>query len=177
MARNVEIKARVVDKAKLIARAKELSGSNPIELKQDDTFFNCPKGRLKLREFSHNQGELIFYQRADVSGPKTSHYSISPTFEPGTLRVLLAEAYGAIGRVIKKRLVFMVKNTRIHIDEVVGLGAFVELEVVLDQDDTIEEGEATARELMDQLEITPDLLLDKAYLDLLGPQHTSTGGT
>ena len=49
MPSNVEIKARVHDFVELVKRAKELSGSDGEVLEQEDTFFVCPKGRLKLR--------------------------------------------------------------------------------------------------------------------------------
>lgn len=175
MARNVEIKARVRDKAALIENARALADGDPVEIDQDDTFFACPHGRLKLRQFSPLQGELIFYRRPDAPGPKTSFYLISQTAEPGKLRELLAQASGIIGRVVKKRILFMTGPTRIHIDEVVGLGTFVELEVVLGEYATITEGEAMAQMLMTRLGIDADQLLDKAYVDLIPqPQPTPT---
>jgi adenylate cyclase class IV len=70
MARNVEIKARVADLAALTATVARLADSGPLEILQDDTFFNCDRGRLKLRAFSPQSGELIFYQRPDAAGPK-----------------------------------------------------------------------------------------------------------
>jgi predicted adenylyl cyclase CyaB len=169
MARNVEIKARVRDKAALIERARALADGEPVEIDQDDTFFACPRGRLKLRQFSATRGELIFYRRPDTSGPKTSYYLLSQTAEPAQLRELLTQAWGIIGRVLKKRTLFMTGPTRIHIDEVVGLGSFVELEVVLGETSSVAQGEAIAQELMARLGITANQLLDKAYVDLLQP--------
>ena len=49
MPRNVEIKARVGDLAQLRARAQAIADSGPFEIQQDDTFFVCHNGRLKLR--------------------------------------------------------------------------------------------------------------------------------
>jgi len=169
MARNVEIKARVRDKAALIERARALADGEPVEIDQDDTFFACPHGRLKLRQFSATRGELIFYRRPDAPGPKTSFYLISRTAEPAQLRELLTQASGIIGRVVKKRTLFKTGPTRIHIDEVVGLGTFVELEVVLSENATEAEGKTIAGDLMARLGISADQLLDKAYLDLMPP--------
>lgn len=122
MARNIEIKARVASLAAVESLAAALSGKEPVAIAQDDTFFACPDGRLKLRAFSDGTGELIFYRRADDTGPKESFYVISPTSSPDTLRDALGLAYGVIGRVRKQRLLFMAGRTRIHLDRVEGLG-------------------------------------------------------
>jgi adenylate cyclase len=167
MPRNVEIKARVSDLQGLLERVKLVADSGPLELLQDDTLFLCANGRLKLRELSPTEGELIFYQRDDVSGPKESRYLISVTSDPGSLRDTLAAALGVCGRVRKRRLVFLIGNTRVHLDEVDRLGTFVELEVVLADEQRAEEGEAVARRLMAQLGILESQLLSGAYVDML----------
>ena len=122
MARNVEIKARVDSLAAIEPIAAALSGQPPQAVAQDDTFFACAQGRLKLRAFADGHGELIFYRRADDTGPKESFYVISPTASPDTLRETLLLAYGVIGRVRKQRCVYMAGRTRIHLDRVEGLG-------------------------------------------------------
>ncbi|WP_241052204.1 class IV adenylate cyclase [Achromobacter xylosoxidans] len=167
MARNIEIKARVASLAAVESLAAALSGKEPVAIAQDDTFFACPDGRLKLRAFGDGTGELIFYRRADDTGPKESFYVISPTSSPDTLRDALGLAYGVIGRVRKQRLLFMAGRTRIHLDRVEGLGEFLELEVVLRDGESAEAGMAEARELLASLRITPEQLVSGAYLDLL----------
>ncbi|MDH0735381.1 class IV adenylate cyclase [Achromobacter spanius] len=167
MARNVEIKARVDSIAALEPLAAALSGQEPASLEQDDTFFTCTHGRLKLRAFADGTAELIFYRRADDTGPKESFYSISPTESPDTLRETLTLAYGAIGRVKKHRVVFMAGRTRIHLDRVEGLGEFLELEVVLRDGESTHAGMEEARTLMAGLGVAPTQLVAGAYLDLL----------
>lgn len=167
MARNIEIKARVASLAAIESLAAALSGKEPVAIAQDDTFFACPDGRLKLRAFSDGTGELIFYRRADDTGPKESFYVISPTSSPDTLRDALGLAYGVIGRVRKQRLLFMAGRTRIHLDRVEGLGEFLELEVVLRDGESAAAGMAEARELLASLRIAPEQLVSGAYLDLL----------
>lgn len=168
MARNVEIKAQVDDLAALEQRVAEIADRGPEALVQDDTFFACPAGRLKLRDFDDGHGELIFYQRADQSGPKTSYYRIAPVDEPEAVRQLLLEAYGSPGRVVKQRTLYLAGRTRIHLDRVEGLGDFMELEVVLAEGESPEQGLAEAHRLMERLGIEPDALVEGAYLDLLG---------
>ena len=167
MARNIEIKARVENVAQLTPKVAALATEGPLEIAQDDTFFNCVTGRLKLRAFSNEAGELIFYRRVNQSGPKESFYLRSPTSSPETLRESLSLAYGQIGRVRKYRTLFLVGRTRVHLDRVEGLGHFLELEVMLVGDEPAEQGIREASELMDKLGIEPGQLIDGAYLDLL----------
>jgi predicted adenylyl cyclase CyaB len=167
MARNVELKARVPDLAALETRARELADRGPFELSQDDTFFTCATGRLKLRELAPDQGELIFYRRPDVAGPKLCEYFIALTSTPATMRATLASALGVVGRVRKRRRLYLAGTTRIHLDDVESLGSFLELEVVLDDSESATDGEAIARGLLSRLGIGAAGLVAGAYLDLL----------
>ena len=167
MARNVEIKARIESVESVFPKAAGLADEGPIEIIQDDTFFPCKNGRLKLRAFSEDEGELIFYRRTDRKGPKESFYLVSPTTSPNTLRESLSQAYGQAGRVRKNRTLFLAGRTRIHLDRVEGLGDFLELEVMLEEGEPVESGEAEARDLMEKLGIRPDQLIEGAYVDLL----------
>lgn len=117
MARNIEIKARIDSVESLWPLVVNIADEGPIEIIQDDTFFPCANGRLKLRAFSDHDGQLIFYQRPDNAGPKQSFYVISPTASPATLRQSLTLAYGESGRVRKHRTLFMVGRTRMHLDQ------------------------------------------------------------
>jgi predicted adenylyl cyclase CyaB len=171
MARNVEIKARIENVAILTRRVAELASEGPLEIAQDDTFFNCAAGRLKLRAFSNDAGELIFYRRVNQTGPKESFYLRSPTSSPGSLRESLSLAYGQIGRIRKYRTLFLVGRTRVHLDRVEGLGHFLELEVMLVDDEPAEQGVREAGELMERLGIQPGQLIEGAYLDLLLAQQ------
>lgn len=167
MARNVEIKARIESVDTLLPRVTAIADSGPTEIFQDDTFFTCPNGRLKLRAFSESAGELIFYRRPDSPGPKESFYVVSATASPDTLREALSLAYGACGRVRKHRTLFMVGRTRIHLDRVAGLGDFLELEVVLSEGESTETGMGIAHELLAKLGVSSKQLVEGAYVDLL----------
>jgi len=167
MPRNVEIKARIESIESIFPRAAGLADEGPIEIIQDDTFFVCQNGRLKLRAFSQDEGELIFYRRIDQRGPKESFYVLSPTTAPDTLRDVLSLACGQAGRVRKTRTLFLAGRTRIHLDRVEGLGDFLELEVALEDGEPLESGETVAKDLMEKLGIRPDQLIEGAYVDLL----------
>src|SRR5687767_14220176 len=130
MPANVEIKARVQDSAGIRARAEALASTSSQLIEQEDTFFVVPRGRLKLRILSSISAELIYYEREDRAGPKESRYSVFHTSEPDSLKALLQMSLGIRGIVRKQRTLYLVGQTRIHLDEVEGLGSFVELEVV-----------------------------------------------
>lgn len=164
---NIEIKARVPDFETLRGRVESLS-ETPVEvLPQVDTFFHTGKGRLKLREFGPVSAQLIFYQRPDASGPKLSEYHIFPTTDPENLKQTLSLALGVRGIVKKTRYLYLVGQTRIHLDDVEALGHFMELEVVLGEDQSEADGQAIAEDLMRELGISTDDLLEGAYMDLI----------
>ncbi|MBN2034641.1 MAG: class IV adenylate cyclase [Deltaproteobacteria bacterium] len=167
MAPNIEIKARIESVSALMLKVSKLASEGPFEIDQDDTFFYCPNGRLKLRTFSQKSGELIFYRRSDQTGPKKTFYMISQTSSPDILQDLLTLAYGQAGRVRKKRTVYMVGRTRVHLDRVQGLGDFLELEVPLSDSESNETGMAEAYCLMAPLGISTSQFIEGAYLDLL----------
>jgi predicted adenylyl cyclase CyaB len=166
MPSNIEIKARIESIDALLPRVRSIATSGPEEIFQDDTFFPCASGRLKLRVFSEDAGELIFYQRTDSAGPKQSRYILTHTAEPAALRETLAQAYGVSGRVRKLRTLFLAGRTRVHLDRVEGLGEFLELEVVLADGEAPETGIAVANELLATLGITEAQLLTGAYVDM-----------
>lgn len=167
MARNIEIKARVADSGEMARRAARVAEEGPWSIDQDDTFFGCRDGRLKLRDFGNGNAELIFYRRPDQAGPGQSEYRITPTEDPEGLRAVLADALGVTGRVRKQRKLYLAGRTRIHLDRVEGLGDFLELEVVLADSESSAVGHAEANFLMDRLHIAKADLVEVAYVDLL----------
>jgi len=174
MARNVELKARVADLDGIRARLAAMPWLGEHVLIQTDTFFCVKRGRLKLREFDDGTGELIYYERADQPGAKLSRYDRMPCADPRIMRRSLASALGVRGVVKKRRQVILIGNTRVHLDEVEGLGSFVELEVVLDPRESIAAAERTAADLLQTLAIPDGDLVSGAYVDLLDRQPGRT---
>ena len=167
MPSNVEIKARVTDLNRLRRAAMQIATDPCQTMGQEDVFFHTATGRLKLRIFDEGSGELIYYERPDMTGAKQSNYQIHRTSEPLQLRQLLSAALGETVTVKKKREVYMVGQTRIHLDEVDGLGPFMELEVVLAPGQDSEEGRTIASDLMQKLGVNESDLVPCAYADLL----------
>jgi adenylate cyclase class 2 len=124
---NVEIKARCNDPESirnyLLNHKAELKGTD----EQTDTYFNVPNGRLKLRE-GNIENNLIFYERNNQAGPKSSHFNLVKVEDAKGLKEVLTKSMGVKVVVKKKREIYYIKNVKFHIDEVPGLGAFVEIE-------------------------------------------------
>lgn len=158
---NLELKVRCTDEAhldRLIDTALAAGAIYTRSLVQRDTYFVAPRGRLKLREWHQPAppGEttvattdaeadtsgavLIAYARPDAAGSRLSEYLLSAVPEPATLRAVLEHALGHRVVVEKHRLLYMWGHTRIHFDRVTALGAFVELETLLDRFGTPDKG-------------------------------------
>jgi adenylate cyclase class 2 len=124
---NVEIKAKCSDptfiRNYLLKNAADLKGSD----EQTDTYFDVPNGRLKLRE-GNIENNLIYYERDDEAGPKNSLFSLVKIEDAEGLKEVLTRSIGIKVVVKKIREIFYIRNVKFHIDEVPGLGSFVEIE-------------------------------------------------
>ncbi len=166
MPANIEIKAYARDFDEIRRRAEKLSDVPCEVIPQEDTFFNVPQGRLKLREFPAKPGQLIYYQRPNQEGPKRSDYEIFETDNPSKLKSVLTASNGLRGVVKKTRYLYLVGQTRIHLDDVHGLGKFMELEVVMRTGQSDAEGQSIAEDLMSKLGVSTNDLIDGAYMDM-----------
>lgn len=167
MPANIEIKAYARDFEEIRRRAGALSDQPVTVIPQEDVFFNTAQGRLKLRFLSRSEGQLIYYTRPDQEGPKRSEYHISLAADPENLKRVLELAYGIRGVVRKTRYLYLVDQTRVHLDDVEGLGQFMELEVVLRDEQSDAEGQRIAEDLMARLGVESGDLIEGAYMDLL----------
>ncbi len=167
MPSNIEIKAVLDDRAAAEAVAIRLSDSSPLIIHQQDFFFACNDARLKLRILSEDRGELIRYERSNVREARCSHYSIAHTSDPKILLDILSETLGLVGVVKKTRTLYLIGQTRLHLDQVEGLGDFMEFEVVLRHGQTEEEGKRIADVLLAEFGIDHKDLIAEAYIDLL----------
>ena len=165
MPSNIEIKARVRNFEDIKFRAEKLSDTPVQVIPQEDIFFNTPHGRLKLRILT-DHAQLIYYTRLDQEGPKRSDYHITRSEDPENLKRVLELAYGIRGVVRKTRYLYLVGQTRIHLDDVESLGQFMELEVVMADRQSDAEGQAIAEGLMASLGVEKSDLIDGAYMDL-----------
>jgi adenylate cyclase class IV len=166
---NIELKARDPDPAASERACRTLGAADGGVLVQRDTYFDVPHGLLKLREdVAAGTGELIFYRRALVQGLRSSRYWRAPAGDPAALADLLGAAHGVVGVVAKRRHLYLHRNVRIHLDDVEGLGSFVELESVLAVPGAESPAEAEAlAEVVGALALTHRETVAGGYLELL----------
>lgn len=177
MPSNIEIKAPLEDRAAAEAVAIRRSDAGPEIIHQEDTFFHSDGARLKLRILGADRGELIRYERLDLAEARCSRYEIAHTSDPHVLKEILTKTLGVRGVVKKTRTLYLIGQTRVHIDEVEGLGIFLELEVVLRHGQSEAEGKATAENLMAEFGIEKQNLIPEAYVDLLNSTKGVQGRT
>ena len=164
---NIEIKARYadLDKGRLIAR--DIGAAFEGTDNQVDTYFRTPNGLLKLRETSLGEDHLIYYEREKTRDPKVSDYDIYPVRDATALKKILRAALTVLVEVRKVRDIFILDNTRIHLDRVEGLGTFIEFEAVMNAGQPHASGEKKVRELLKLFEVPQDALIGGSYSDLL----------
>lgn len=164
---NVEIKATCNDLERirqiLLERDAKFIGLDH----QVDTYFRSSSGRLKLRE-GNIENNLIWYQRPDQAGPKTSHCVLYKTEKDSALKAILHDAMGVMVVVDKEREIYFIDNIKIHLDQVKGLGTFLEIEAQSEEGDKSEELlNRQCVQLMDELGIRNEDLVNESYSDLL----------
>jgi len=181
--RNLEIKVACGEEGlvAVTARLARLGATVRERLAQVDTYFAVPTGRLKLRTIAsvHEDGEdgitgpvvraeLIAYARGDAEGSRWSTYHLVPVApaDADALRTALLATIGPLVTVAKRRDIAISGQTRIHLDRVEGLGAFVELETVVS---TQGEADATAehRAVIAALGLDRWRAIPGSYSDLL----------
>ena len=194
---NLELKVRCTPELSL-ERIEDLAcsaGANYIStLRQRDTYFPVPYGRLKLREWWRQEDELrgpnsdeepsrpfaelgseagssgatlIAYKRPDSEGSRMSDYLLSPVSESLTLRTVLAEALSTRVIIEKRRVLYQYGATRIHLDTVRGLGTFVELETVFSDLASPDDLTTEHRQLIELLHLNQLPVIAHSYSDLL----------
>jgi len=171
---NIELKAVDADPAATERACRELGALHAGTLAQRDTYFAVSHGLLKLREDTEaGAGELIFYLRAREAGLRSSSYWRAPASDPAALRDLLTAAHGVLGVVAKRRRLYLHRGVRIHLDEVEGLGSFIELESVLAVAGRESPAEARAlAEVVAALGLAGRETIAGGYLELLGRATT-----
>ncbi len=165
--RNVELKGRDPEPAATLAAALALGAHDHGELVQRDTYFAAREGRLKLREEEGRPAELIAYERPDAARARTSTYRRVEAPEPAALLAALDAALGTTVVVEKRRRLLQLGATRIHLDDVAGLGRFVELEAVAPEGSDLAAEHAELARIRGPLGLGDDRLVPEGYAALL----------
>jgi homotetrameric cytidine deaminase len=177
--RNVELKARDPDPARTLERALAIGADQIGEIRQRDTYFAGARGRLKLREQDTDGpplfDELIEYSRPDSTDARTSTYRRVPVADAAPLREALDAAYGAVATVTKRRLLLLWEGVRIHLDEVEGLGSFLEIEAVADPESDLAAEHEKVERLRAELGIKDAHLIATSYADMVPELRGDSG--
>ncbi len=171
---NVEIKARCADLRRMEQAVRAAGAVWEGNLNQVDIYFIVNQGRLKLRREDSQHEALIYYRRPDSHSAKVSRYEVVPIAPNQKIVSILEQALGVKTRVRKRRQLWRLDNIRIHLDEVEGLGSFIEFEVEVLPGRDIEGCRAQAAQLVNRLGIPPSDLIAGSYSDLL---PADTAGT
>lgn len=165
MPSNLEIKTPLFSLEEVRKKIRLLPAAYSGTLHQRDTYFNIPQGRLKLREMPDRDHELIVYARPDQR-ERISDYHVCRCGDSAQLRLVLEQALGIRFVVEKKRELWMFGGTRIHLDEVMDLGFFMEFEIPIGE---FKPGEAerTLQFLIRELSLDPAVFIGGSYIDLM----------
>jgi len=163
---NIEIKARTDSfdhiREELRRRRSRFQGQDH----QVDTYFNIPQGRLKLRE-GNIENALIFYEREDREGPKHSGVTLCK-MEPRTdIKDVLSRSLGIKTVVDKQREIYYLANVKVHLDQVRGLGEFIEIEAGREMGESLEKLKGQVEELMEAFGVKEEDLLSGSYCDMV----------
>jgi homotetrameric cytidine deaminase len=168
--RNVELKAVDRDPHSTLNAAVAAGAQDRGTLRQRDTYFAVAHGRLKLREQEGAAAQLIAYERPDTAGARLSRYHLIDVPDPEAALAGLTATCGVRVVVAKTRRLLLWDNVRIHLDDVQGLGRFLELEAVAAPGADLKAERAKVDRLRDLLDIRDGELRERSYADLLGAQ-------
>lgn len=163
---NIEFKARCTDHEVLRRRARAAGAEYVRVMRQRDTYFRVPEGRLKLRVNDPGGAELVRYFRSDDPAARQSRYAVTPVRFPALKRWWLARRFGILTEVFKTRELWLWRGVRIHIDRVEGRGDFMELEAVVHDIGCLEEARRRCEELRNTLGIDPADICRGSYAEM-----------
>jgi adenylate cyclase class IV len=166
--RNIELKATDPEPAWSVDQCHRIGATDAGSIFQRDTYFHVARGGLKLRDESPGHPHLIQFERRDQPEQRTSAYRIIPVDEGVVLRAALEAALGIRGEVEKRRHLFLWRQVRIHLDEVTGLGTFIEFEAVAPAGSDLCEEHQLVAQLRDLFGVNEDRLCALGYASQLG---------
>jgi len=172
MRRNMELKARYPDLERAARIVESLGAEFGGTLRHHDTYFHSRNGRLKLRQTdSHEEGQLIWYEREDTPGIAPCTYLVTVIREPQMLKEALHRSVGILAEVRKAREPYVWENVRIHLDDVEGVGRFIGLQVVLFEGINDAEGRRKLENLCHHLQIEPSAYVAESYATLINARR------
>ncbi len=162
---NFEFKARLRDASHVRAILKGQHARFLGTDHQVDTYFRVPSGRLKIRE-GRIENSLIFYRRTNSQHARRSAVEMMLLPRRNSVRAILSSALGILVVVDKRREIYFVGNVKIHLDQVRGLGAFLEVEAMTRSGD-IRKVRAQAAKFQKLFAVPSSDIVPLSYSDLI----------
>ena len=165
---NIEFKAELRNLEAARAQCKALDAQRIGLLRQTDTYYKLPDGRLKKREAPGEPTEWIFYHRPNRARPRMCNYTILSDSQA-------RRRWGAYSLkpwlvVRKTRELWMIENVRIHLDEVDELGTFIEFEAMVSKDHDVKECHQSIAHLREAFRPIMGEPVSVSYCDLMAQQ-------
>lgn len=165
--KNLELKVQL-DEDALSYLSEQLKPYFAEILLQTDTYFVTHEGRFKLREEEGKNAYLIRYERPDQKTAKQSDYLFYPIHDPLLFRSVMNDCLKEEVVVKKQRSLYFPKpDIRIHLDEVVDLGCFLEIEIILSESMSLMAANQEMEELQKWLQLDNQRKISKGYRELL----------
>ncbi len=164
MPTNLELKAKVKSINDIKLLLNDIGATFSCKMVQVDTYFNVRNGRLKLREIDEKESQLIYYERNESTTEMWSNYLIVKVEEATRLKEVMAASNGIRAVVKKLRELYTYENCRIHIDEVEGLGSFIELEVI--HNDSGTKTKELYNMMKEKLSVEIEEIINTSYSDI-----------
>ena len=170
----VELKARLDFPREVEGRLRAAGATFQLTLRQRDVYFNGVRGRLKLRLQQPGRDQLVWYDRPNKADTKESRIVLTALPPDHGLEAVLSPALGVAVVVTKIRRVFDWRGTRVHLDEVDGLGSFLEFEKLVSSSNATPSAHAELKAMLEQLAVPVQSLESGSYSDLLHAQDLTT---
>jgi len=173
---NIELKARDPAPSRSVELCRALGAEGKGTIWQRDSYFDVPFGGLKLREERPGRPHLIQFERANEPQPRESRYRIVGVESAQDLISVLAAAVGLAVVVTKRRQLFLWRSVRIHLDEVEGLGTFIELEAVATAGSDLQHEHQLIAQLRSTFALDDERLVGTGYAAQLQRQSPVAAG-
>lgn len=172
--KNLELKAKCSSLESVRQQLVNIKAEHRETVEQIDTYFNAPKGRVKLREIDGGKTYLVYYERPNAAESRFSTYQIWDIPTPAAFKEIMSTVLGVKVTVEKLRELWLYGDTRIHLDRVANLGEFVELETAI-RGQTAREAWTEHHLVKDSLGILKKDLIAESYSDLFSELDKGNG--
>jgi predicted adenylyl cyclase CyaB len=162
----IEFKAPVVNLISLDEQVRALGADFMHARREQDLCFDFPDGVLVLRQPEGASADLLTYHRHSRGELQFVDVEVAEVRQPREVGAMLRGRFGVRVELEKTRRTFQWRRTQIQLDQVFGLGMFVELQTLaISNDDATAESEL--REVLGALGIDPHTSEVRSYADML----------